>query len=125
MTLNKQMKHERSVMSLPPIPDKRYFTISEASELCALESYILRYWEQEFAQLRPAKREGRRYYQAQDILLIRQIKKLLYEEGYTIEGARLQLQNSSNTINPLIKKDAMLKKVIADLENVLQNLLTD
>ncbi|OGT54045.1 MAG: MerR family transcriptional regulator [Gammaproteobacteria bacterium RIFCSPHIGHO2_12_FULL_42_10] len=111
---------------MPSIPDKRYFTISEVSELCALQPYVLRYWEQEFSRLNPVKREGnRRYYQHQDILLVRQIKKLLYEDGFTIEGARLQLQNLPHTVSPAIKKDAMLKKVIVDLETVLQNLLTE
>ena len=78
---------------LPPIPAKRYFTIGEVSELCAVKPHVLRYWEQEFPQLEPLKRRGnRRYYQHRDILLARRIRELLYEEGYTIQGAREQLQ---------------------------------
>lgn len=78
--------------SLPDIPGKRYFTIGEVSDLCAVKSHVLRYWEQEFTQLKPVKRRGnRRYYQRQDVLLIRQIRDLLYLQGYTIQGARQQL----------------------------------
>jgi DNA-binding transcriptional MerR regulator len=77
---------------LPPIPAKRYFTIGEVSELCAVKPYVLRYWEQEFSQLRPMKRRGnRRYYQHHEVLLIRRIRELLYEEGFTIIGARNRL----------------------------------
>ena len=79
--------------SLPPIPEKRYFTISEASELCGVKPHVLRYWEQEFTQLRPMKRRGnRRYYQSHEVELIRQIRQLLYEEGFTIVGTRNKLQ---------------------------------
>ena len=77
---------------LPEIPSKRYFTIGEVSELCDVKPHVLRYWEQEFNQLKPVKRRGnRRYYQRQDVLMIRQIRGLLYEQGYTIGGARLKL----------------------------------
>jgi DNA-binding transcriptional MerR regulator len=77
---------------LPPIPAKRYFTIGEVSELCAVKPYVLRYWEQEFSQLRPMKRRGnRRYYQHHEVLLVRRIRELLYEEGFTISGARNRL----------------------------------
>ena len=77
---------------LPPIPGKRYFTIGEVSDLCAVKPHVLRYWEQEFPQLKPVKRRGnRRYYQRQDVIIIRQIRSLLYEEGFTIGGARLRL----------------------------------
>ena len=77
---------------LPPIPAKRYFTIGEVSELCAVKPYVLRYWEQEFSQLRPMKRRGnRRYYQHHEVLLIRRIRELLYQEGFTISGARNRL----------------------------------
>ncbi|MCM2336535.1 MAG: MerR family transcriptional regulator, partial [Pseudomonas sp.] len=77
---------------LPPIPAKRYFTIGEVSELCDVKPHVLRYWETEFPMLSPAKRRGnRRYYQRQDVLVIRQIRGLLYEEGYTIGGARLRI----------------------------------
>lgn len=78
--------------ALPPIPAKRYFTIGEVSELCLVKPYVLRYWEQEFAQLRPMKRRGnRRYYQHHEVLLIRRIRELLYERGFTISGARNEL----------------------------------
>lgn len=78
---------------LPPIPAKRYFTIGEVSELCAVKAHVLRYWEQEFAQLKPVKRRGnRRYYQHHEVLLIRRIRELLYEEGFTISGARQRLE---------------------------------
>lgn len=96
---------------LPPIPGKRYFTIGEVSELCAVKPHVLRYWEQEFPQLKPVKRRGnRRYYQRQDVVMIREIRSLLYEQGYTIGGARLQLNDpqqketnncDSNTIQQL------------------------
>ncbi|MFT3856617.1 MAG: MerR family transcriptional regulator [Aquabacterium sp.] len=77
---------------LPPIPAKRYFTIGEVSELCLVKPYVLRYWEQEFVQLKPMKRRGnRRYYQHHEVLLIRRIRELLYEQGFTISGARNQL----------------------------------
>ena len=80
---------------LPPIPGKRYFTIGEVSDLCAVKPHVLRYWEQEFTQLKPVKRRGnRRYYQHHEVLLIRRIRELLYEEGFTISGARNRLDNS-------------------------------
>ena len=78
--------------SLPPIPAKRYFTIGEVSELCGVKPHVLRYWEQEFTQLRPMKRRGnRRYYQHHEVLLVRRIRELLYEQGFTISGARNRL----------------------------------
>ena len=81
--------------ALPAIPAKRYFTIGEVSELCGVKAYVLRYWEQEFTQLKPMKRRGnRRYYQHHEVLLIRRIRELLYEEGFTISGARNRLDNS-------------------------------
>jgi len=80
--------------TLPPIPAKRYFTIGEVSELCAVKPYVLRYWEQEFTQLKPMKRRGnRRYYQHHEVLLIRRIRELLYEQGFTISGARNRLSD--------------------------------
>ena len=83
---------------LPPIPAKRYFTIGEVSELCAVKAHVLRYWEQEFTQLRPVKRRGnRRYYQHHEVLLIRRIRELLYEEGFTISGARQRLEHDTET----------------------------
>ena len=85
-------RHEISQL-LPPIPAKRYFTIGEVSELCGVKPHVLRYWEQEFTQLRPVKRRGnRRYYQHHEVLLIRRIRELLYEQGFTISGARNRLE---------------------------------
>src|SRR6476469_9921707 len=79
--------------ALPPIPAKRYFTIGEVSELCGVKPHVLRYWEQEFTQLKPVKRRGnRRYYQHHEVLLIRRIRDLLYDQGFTISGARNKLQ---------------------------------
>jgi len=79
--------------SLPPIPAKRYFTIGEVGDLCGVKPHVLRYWEQEFAQLRPMKRRGnRRYYQHHEVLMIRRIRDLLYDQGFTISGARNKLQ---------------------------------
>jgi len=84
----------RARIELPQIPAKRYFTIGEVSELCAVKPHVLRYWEQEFAQLKPVKRRGnRRYYQHHEVLLIRRIRDLLYEQGFTINGARHRLEN--------------------------------
>lgn len=116
-------RKQQSDKDLPVIPDKRYFTISEVAHLCAVKAYVLRYWEQEFSQLKPVKRRGnRRYYQQQDVLLVRQIRKLLYDDGFTIEGARAQLTTTSEPVSQSVKFDAIVKKVIADLESVLQNL---
>jgi len=81
---------------LPPIPGKRYFTIGEVSKLCGVKPHVLRYWEQEFPQLKPVKRRGnRRYYQHHDVLMVRQIRNLLYEQGFTIGGARQQLSSKT------------------------------
>ena len=86
----------RAKADLPPIPAKRYFTIGEVSELCAVKPHVLRYWEQEFAQLKPVKRRGnRRYYQHHEVLLIRRIRDLLYEQGFTINGARHRLETEA------------------------------
>ena len=89
------MEPSRKRTELPPIPAKRYFTIGEVSELCGVKPHVLRYWEQEFTQLKPVKRRGnRRYYQHHEVLLIRRIRELLYEEGFTISGARNRLDNT-------------------------------
>ena len=89
------MEHSRKKADLPPIPAKRYFTIGEVSELCGVKPHVLRYWEQEFTQLKPVKRRGnRRYYQHHEVLLIRRIRELLYEQGFTISGARHRLDQS-------------------------------
>jgi DNA-binding transcriptional MerR regulator len=86
-----------SKLSLPPIPAKRYFTIGEVSDLCGVKPHVLRYWEQEFTQLKPVKRRGnRRYYQHHEVLLIRRIRQLLYDEGFTINGARQRLDHAGS-----------------------------
>ena len=106
---------------MPEIPPKRYFTIGEVSELCAVKPHVLRYWEQEFPQLKPAKRRGnRRYYQQHDVLLIRQIRSLLYDQGFTIGGARQKLSAKTE----LDKQDRSIRKklqqVRSDLFEVLE-----
>ena len=86
-------------VALPPIPAKRYFTIGEVSELCGVKPHVLRYWEQEFTQLKPVKRRGnRRYYQHHEVLLIRKIRELLYEQGFTISGARNRLDGGEDAV---------------------------
>ena len=88
-------------IQLPPIPAKRYFTIGEVSELCGVKPHVLRYWEQEFTQLKPVKRRGnRRYYQHHEVLLIRKIRELLYEQGFTISGARNKLDVADIKLTP-------------------------
>ena len=85
---------------LPPIPAKRYFTIGEVSDLCGVKSHVLRYWEQEFTQLKPVKRRGnRRYYQHHEVLLVRRIRELLYNQGFTISGARNRLEDGPGESN--------------------------
>jgi DNA-binding transcriptional MerR regulator len=85
---------------LPPIPAKRYFTIGEVSDLCGVKPHVLRYWEQEFTQLKPVKRRGnRRYYQHHEVLLVRRIRELLYREGFTISGARHRLEDHSGKLD--------------------------
>ena len=92
------MEPSRKKAELPPIPAKRYFTIGEVSELCGVKPHVLRYWEQEFTQLKPMKRRGnRRYYQHHEVLLIRRIRELLYEQGFTISGARNRLTDAAAT----------------------------
>ncbi|WP_047542095.1 MerR family transcriptional regulator [Methylotenera versatilis] len=96
-------------MQLPPIPAKRYFTIGEVSELCGVKPHVLRYWEQEFTQLKPVKRRGnRRYYQHHEVLLIRKIRELLYEQGFTISGARNRLDGAdvkAEIASPILQVD--------------------
>ena len=90
-------EHRQTKSDLPPIPAKRYFTIGEVSDLCAVKPHVLRYWEQEFTQLKPVKRRGnRRYYQHHEVLLIRRIRDLLYEQGFTINGARHRLESEAS-----------------------------
>ena len=103
----------------PPIPTKRYLAIGEASALCDVKPHVLRYWEQEFAGLQPVKRNGnRRYYRHQDIFLIHQIRSLLYDQGYTIEGARQQLAGK-NGPRDVIRSRLLIRQTIADLQDVL------
>ncbi len=105
---------------LPTIPGKRYFTIGEVSELCAVKPHVLRYWEQEFPQLNPVKRRGnRRYYQRQDVLMIRQIRSLLYEHGFTIGGAR-QRMSGEEARDDTTQYKQLIRQMITGLEDVLQ-----
>jgi DNA-binding transcriptional MerR regulator len=105
---------------LPPIPAKRYFTIGEVSELCGVKPHVLRYWEQEFTQLKPVKRRGnRRYYQHHEVLLIRRIRELLYEQGFTISGARNKLDARALTE---LNQPQSQEPAVADLSRVRQEL---
>jgi DNA-binding transcriptional MerR regulator len=105
---------------LPPIPGKRYFTIGEVSELCAVKPHVLRYWEQEFPQLKPVKRRGnRRYYQRQDVLIIRQIRSLLYDEGFTIGGARQKL-TGDDAKSDVTQSQQIIKQLRVELEDLLK-----
>jgi DNA-binding transcriptional MerR regulator len=108
---------------LPAIPGKRYFTIGEVSELCAVKPHVLRYWEQEFPQLKPVKRRGnRRYYQREDVLTIRQIRSLLYEQGYTIGGARQRMVDEVGADVSGGENQVMIKQTIEELEQLLKAL---
>ena len=105
---------------LPPIPGKRYFTIGEVSDLCLVKPHVLRYWEQEFPQLKPVKRRGnRRYYQRQDVLIIRQIRSLLYDEGFTIGGARQRL-TGDEAKSDVSQSQQIIKQVRVELEQILK-----
>ncbi|HYP68133.1 MAG TPA: MerR family transcriptional regulator [Thiobacillaceae bacterium] len=106
-------------VELPLIPAKRYFTIGEVAELCAVKPHVLRYWEQEFSQLKPIKRRGnRRYYQHHEVMLIRRIRQLLYEDGFTISGARNRLDQDG------LEEQREGKKIsLAELKSDLQSLL--
>ena len=106
---------------LPPIPTKRYFTIGEVSELCQVKPHVLRYWEQEFPQLKPVKRRGnRRYYQRQDVMMIREIRSLLYEQGYTIGGARLQLSEPAKPETIKSCNTDTIRQLRMELEEVVE-----
>ena len=105
---------------LPVIPGKRYFTIGEVSELCAVKPHVLRYWEQEFPQLKPVKRRGnRRYYQRHDVMLIRQIRSLLYDDGYTIGGARQKL-SSEDAKEDSSQSQQVVRQLRGELEDILK-----
>jgi DNA-binding transcriptional MerR regulator len=107
---------------LPAIPAKRYFTIGEVSELCGVKPHVLRYWEQEFEQLKPVKRRGnRRYYQRGDVIMIRQIRSLLYEQGFTIGGARQQLEGDTAQ-DDVSRSHQIIRQVRMELEQVLHTL---
>lgn len=114
------MLEPNSNKELPPIPAKRYFTIGEVGELCTVKPHVLRYWEQEFPQLKPVKRRGnRRYYQREDVLLIRHIKSLLYEQGFTIGGARQRMNGHQETPAGPAVEAGELKQMIKELEEAL------
>jgi DNA-binding transcriptional MerR regulator len=107
----------REDSQLPSIPSKRYFTISEASNLCDVEAHVLRYWEQEFSQLSPIKRRGnRRYYQRHDVMLIRHIKELLYNNGYTIKGAKQKLSDEASDQET---KSSSVSAIRSELESII------
>jgi len=106
---------------LPVIPGKRYFAIGEVSELCGVKPHALRYWEQEFSQLKPVKRRGnRRYYQRHDVVLIREIRELLYEQGFTIGGARLRLEaeHKASTTTTSSHQQEMIDEILIELEEI-------
>ena len=107
---------------LPPIPAKRYFTIGEVSELCGVKPHVLRYWEQEFTQLKPVKRRGnRRYYQHHEVLLVRRIRELLYSQGFTISGARNRLDDvgEAKTKGKTLTPD-FLRKELLEIAEILK-----
>ena len=116
------MQDQTATSDLQVIPGKRYFTIGEVSLLCAVKPHVLRYWEQEFPQLSPVKRRGnRRYYQRQDVLMIRQIRALLYDEGFTITGARQRLSGAEQKEDKSQSKQ-LVKQMIAELEDLLKTI---
>lgn len=133
MSIQKNKGKMQGSSSLPEIPPKLYFTIGEVGGLCSLKPHVLRYWEQEFTQLRPTKRRGnRRYYQREDVELVRKIRELLYFQGYTIEGARQQLSSlrrrsaakvdTAGAASALAASNSELTAVVSDLEQVLDEL---
>ena len=108
--------------ALPPIPSKRYFTIGEVSDLCLVKPHVLRYWEQEFPQLNPVKRRGnRRYYQRHEVQLIRRIRSLLYIEGFTISGAKnqIELETSAGQPTSIDVKKHLVQELIGDIDEVI------
>ena len=115
---------EGALEPLPPIPAKRYFTIGEVSDLCGVKPHVLRYWEQEFTQLSPAKRRGnRRYYQHHEVVLVRRIRELLYAQGFTISGARHQLEDQAIHTQEEAEESVRLHKVLDTVRGELKELL--
>lgn len=117
--------HKPETVALPPIPAKRYFTIGEVSELCGVKPHVLRYWEQEFTQLKPVKRRGnRRYYQHHEVLLIRRIRELLYDQGFTISGARNKLNEREGRTAPVevLTEESFMAPPSVDVEAIRSGL---
>ncbi len=113
-------------VELPPIPAKRYFTIGEVSDLCGVKPHVLRYWEQEFTQLRPVKRGGnRRYYQHHEVLLIRRIRELLYQDGFTISGARNRLDDVAARKREDVEESAGLREQLVSIRAEIKSILSD
>jgi DNA-binding transcriptional MerR regulator len=123
--------NNKNKVELPPIPGKRYFTIGEVSELCAVKPHVLRYWEQEFPQLKPVKRRGnRRYYQHHDVEMVRTIRSLLYEQGFTINGAKQQLSRRDTrkakaepTAEATAETEAKAQQFVKNIRDELEDLL--
>ena len=116
--------NKNELNALPPIPAKRYFTIGEVSELCGVKPHVLRYWEQEFTQLKPVKRRGnRRYYQHHEVLLIRRIRELLYEQGFTISGARNRLDSRASDLAGGIEPAPIEETASVDVPKLREELL--
>ncbi|XYJ12443.1 MerR family transcriptional regulator [Telluria sp. B2] len=116
--------NKNELHALPPIPAKRYFTIGEVSELCGVKPHVLRYWEQEFTQLKPVKRRGnRRYYQHHEVLLIRRIRELLYEQGFTISGARNRLDSRASDLAGGIEPAPIEEAASVDVPKLREELL--
>lgn len=117
--------HKPETVVLPPIPAKRYFTIGEVSDLCGVKPHVLRYWEQEFTQLKPVKRRGnRRYYQHHEVLLIRRIRELLYDQGFTISGARNKLneRESRNAPAEVLPEESFIVQPSVDIDAIRSGL---
>ena len=113
---------------MPAIPDKLYFTSGEVAQMCAVETHVLRYWEQEFPDISPSKRRGnRRYYKPKDVRLIRKVRQLLYDQGFTIEGARRQLSQPEEPVLPessSVQSDTSMSTFIEELEGIVKELET-
>lgn len=119
--MTEQNHKKNGIAPLPPIPAKRYFTIGEVSELCGVKPHVLRYWEQEFTQLKPVKRRGnRRYYQHHEVLLVRRIRELLYSQGFTISGARNRLEDGVEEVGPITLSPEMLRDELLRVVEILR-----